>query len=1543
MHKFISKINIGFTSFLICCLAFICMPQASDAQKIKTFSSDSIKFVKEISKFLSKGGHKKDAQKIMPDIKEYWQKTFTKNERIAIVEDINTLQTKRAIAYPHIKNYILIRINFKKNNTDQQEIKEWEKIFDFLLSNKKMAIRQIEIFLATTYNLQNSKTIFRFPLEDDGRTPVIEWKSNIPDCKFRFDKENVFKIIFENINLMCFQKNSGSAIYNTSGIFYPLDRDSKWDGVNGVVTWERAGFEKDEMYANLKRYKLDLSKSEWDADSVSYVYRKYFQQPLTGHLKEKIMADVTSPDKAIFPKFNSYTKRFKIPKIYDGVDFEGGFTMEGSRFIGHGTRQEPAILNFYKKDSVFLVARSKAFLFKKDLCMSKITSIAFKLDTDSIYHPSILLKYFVDKKRVELIRDEEGLSKSPFIDTYHKVEMNVEVITWQTDEPRMELKMTRTLAGSYNAVFQSTNLFDLYTWDKLQYNDQDNPLYLVQDYAKKNNVTEFLIDDFANAIGYSLAQVTRTILELAFLNIVSYDFDTKYVKLNDRLAFYINSRTRKTDYDVIKINSNVNRAENAKINLLNFDMRINGINQIQLSDSQNVTVFPASNEILMKRNRYFEFDGKVRAGRFQFYGKTFAFDYDNFKINLTNCDSLHILARAEGKNDENGKPLYVIIRSTIENIRGNLMIDSPNNKSGNKRMPQYPTFNSEKNSYVFYDKKNISGGTYKRDKFYFQIFPYSVDSLDNFENKNLKFKGHFASAGILPEFDETLILQPDYSLGFTRKSPPEGYAMYGGKGTFHNDINLSNKGLRGEGDFNYLTSITSSKDFQFFPDSMNVIADNFANIKTAGTPEYPEASSKGSFVHWMPYLDQLYNSDRETPIKMYEKQAYLHGTMKLEPSGLTGWGKMDIESSNLSSKLFYFKENIIDSDTAMFELKSMDMGDLAFKTTNINAHVDFTKRMGAFKSNGEASVVEFPKNQYICKMDQINWYMDKSEIEMSIDDKKTKDKIADKDNLSPTQQEDLQLEGPIFTSIHPQQDSLKFVSPKAKYSLIKSTITAHNVKFIRVADATIYPSDEPIVIEKKALMRPIENCKIIANNTTRYHTIYNATANIYGRKNYGASGDYDYIDETDKKQKIHFSEVKVDTTIQTYATGKIIEPDNFTLSPRFQYQGDVALSASNENLTFTGAAKMKHECDKIGATWVKFSAEISPKEIYIPISDDPKSINNEKLEAAVMLPPKADSMLVYSAFLTKPHSVSDVPLLKTGGFLFFDKDENKFKISNREKLTEINMPGNYMHIHNTVCNMYAEGKMNFGADFGQLKIAPIGSIIQDYDKGDADLELIITLKFFFNESSIKRMTELINEAQGLDGVDLGKKTYTKGMKELVGVEKADKWLAQVALGNFKKYPEELDELILLSDVKMKWNPPTKSFRSTGKIGIGSIYKKQVNKYLEGNIEIEKKRSGDIFTMYLQIDENTWFYFNYKTGLMQGLSSDRDFNLAISQAKKDKLTLDTKKGEMPYRYYLATEGQKKKFQKRFEEGAEITKDDDEDDGGKKKKKKKEDEE
>ena len=109
-------------------------------------------------------------------------------------------------------------------------------------------------------------------------------------------------------------------------------------------------------------------------------------------------------------------------------------------------------------------------------------------------------------------------------------------------------------------------------------------------------------------------------------------------------------------------------------------------------------------------------------------------------------------------------------------LSGNLKIDEPNNKSGTKRNPQYPILNSEIESYVYFDNKSIQKGAYKRDKFFFTLDPFVMDSINTLKPDNFDFSGDFVS-NIFPTIRENLKIRPDYSLGFKRKTPPEGYVI----------------------------------------------------------------------------------------------------------------------------------------------------------------------------------------------------------------------------------------------------------------------------------------------------------------------------------------------------------------------------------------------------------------------------------------------------------------------------------------------------------------------------------------------------------------------------------------------------------------------------------------------------------------------------------------------------------------------------------------------------------------------------------------------
>ena len=903
----------------------------------------------------------------------------------------------------------------------------------------------------------------------------------------------------------------------------------------------------------------------------------------------------------------------------------------------------------------------------------------------------------------------------------------------------------------------------------------------------------------------------------------------------------------------------------------------------------------------MQKNRDFLFDGKVVAGRFDVFGNDFAFHYDDFKLDLVDVDSLRIKV-PDGEPDEQGRQKMTRIKTVLQDIKGEVLIDHHNNKSGLQDFPKYPVFNSLEDSYVYYDRRSIQQGVYNKEDFYFHSKPFTIDSLDNFEVSGLEFEGDFVSAGIFPDFDEKLTVQEDFSLGFKRETPADGYPIYDGKGTYYENIQLSHEGLRGKGQLDYLAATTKSEDFLFMPDSMNTIATEFAMEKTSGDPEYPQLQGQGVKIHWEPYKDDFYADQGEGPFSMYDGQATLYGGVNLRPDGLEGHGKMAFSESELMSNKFDFQMEDFKADTADFILAGAGEGvSNAFSTKNVSANIDFASRTGEFKANDGGSYVEFPENQYICYLDQFTWFLDQQEIEFT----------------TSAENANAEMAGSRFVSVNPEQDSLSFIAPNAKFSLTDFILEAKDVKHIEVADAFVYPDSGKVVVKQKAKMETLTNAGVLANRTTQFHNIYNSSIDVLGKNKYTGEGYYDYVDVAGNKQSIHLTSISVDSTFQTYAIGTVTEEEDFTLSPNFKYKGSVSLFASKKNLTYSGSTKILHSCEGMPASWLKFKAEIDPKEIYIPIEKQPKDANGKDLATGVVL--GKDTTGIYPTFLSVKKSSKDKDIVAADGYLHYNNEAKEYRISNKERLQGQVVPGNYIALTDN-CIAEGQGKLDLAMGLGQIETTALGSIRHNINNDSTTLDVFLAMDFFFNEEANRVMAErLANYFPPLDPVYYGEK-FELSLMELLGQKEAKEKIQELQLyGQFKKLPKELETTFFLTDVKMYWNPPTNSWMYKGFIGVGMLGGIQINRMIYGMIEFEKRRgtNKDRFRLYLEPGADTWFYFEYSNNLMSATSSDANFKNAIKDTKPEKRAANVKNG-FPFQYTMASDIKKRNFLRKFGE-------------------------
>jgi hypothetical protein len=1495
------KTRFIFQFFILCAFC-----SQSFSQGISSFTPEEDKFLAELNIFLEKGD-RNAGEELFNEFYNFWTTIgFTQTEKEQIFYTSNALLKKRANAFPCFADYLHALLNLKKSNLEGNEYDEWQNALNFYLTNKEIKLNKIDLFLSSINRLITDNIIYQ--------STGIKWISKSRNYHFTF-KDSIFRVEFEKTDLVCFSKNDSINVYNAAGNYYPVSKT--WKGTKGTVFWEKAGLSRDSAYAEMNKYLIQLSRSWYEADSVRFINRNFTKEFILGRLEDKIIAAVNE-NRISYPRFKSYDKRIVVKNLYPGIDFEGSFSVHGGKLISSNIKDEDSNLNIYYKGKPVMRAASKSFIFKKDMIIGINTSISIKIDSDSIYHPGLLFKYYAAKSEVQLLRNGEGMSKSPWFNTYHKVDMDFELLTWKITESKMDFGALRG-SGLRPAVFESIDFYNGERYRNIQMMDKEHPFVLLTRYAKRIHSDEFTSREYCDYINKPFSQVRQQLMQLSYIGVIAYDDDNELIKIKKRLYTYLKASVGKTDYDVISLISSSNDLVNASFSLLTYDLKIKGVPVINLSDSQNVFIYPLDGKLQLKKNRDFEFDGKVRAGLFDFFGKQFVFNYNYFKIDLNNIDSLIIWVKSD-EYDELSRQLLVRVKTVITDVTGDLMIDDPLNKSSVKKFPEYPIFNSKRNSYVYYDKPSIQKGVYKRDKFYFQVFPYSIDSLNTFSTKGLEFAGNFSSADIFPQFDEKLKVQKDLSLGFISSTPKEGYNAYGIKGIYRNIIDLSNQGLRGNGELKYLTSTTLCDNFFFYPDSTNGHAGRFTVEKRTSGVEFPLVEGDNVYIHWMPYDDEFFCYKKQSPLVMYNKEAFLDGFVKLQPTGLSGGGLMEFNKAELSSDLFEYKSATFDADSSVFNLRSTDLEGFTFKADNVKSHVDFIARKGKFELIDREAYVEFPHNQYICSMDVFNWYMDKEEIDLSVSS------LAD-NNLQvqipedPTVLAGMELDGSRFVSTHPAQDSLNFIASLANYKIKEHLLTAYNVKTINVGDATVLPGDGIAVIERKAIMRRLFNARIVANNVTQYHTIYNAEVNISGRKNYSASGDYDYVDEQNKKQKIHFSKIALDDSLHTFGEGLIPDSLNFTLSPQFIFRGNVKLNAPREFLTFTGATKMTYNCRKISNNWFWFGSEINPEEIMVPVTENPVDINKDKLAAGFVI--TKDSAHIYSAFLNKLKKSGDDKILTSSGFLIYDKNTKEYQIASKERLEYPGLPERFFSLNTTTCRTYGEGPVELGVYTGQIKLNTSGSISHDLVKDSVELSLMLTMDFFFPKDLLQMLSDAITQSSGLEPADLSSDTYTKGLTYLMGKEKADETLKELSLyGKYRHFPDELEKTLVFTNLFFKWNQRTKSYVSEGSLSIGNILKNEVNRSVDGKIEFSNKRTGNEFTMYIVIGYDKWFFFNYSRNTLAVLSSDEKFNQTLRDIKL-KNRKNEEKGEPPLTVISATDRKRRDFLRKFniEEGQE----------------------
>ena len=329
-----------------------------------------------------------------------------------------------------------------------------------------------------------------------------------------------------------------------------------------------------------------------------------------------------------------------------------------------------------------------------------------------------------------------------------------------------------------------------------------------------------------------------------------------------------------------------------------------------------------------------------------------------------------------------------------------------------------------------------------------------------------------------------------------------------------------------------------------------------------------------------------------------------------------------------------------------------------------------------------------------------------------------------------------------------------------------------------------------------------------------------------------------------------------------------------------------------------------------------FSGKIDPAEVFIPVSDSLMDAEGFPIGAGIYMT-KDDPFKTYGTFLSRKEDKDDRDIISAKGLLFYDKPSRSYLISNKDKIRQHNLPGDLVALSTESCVLSADGHIGQGVELGQVQVDAYGGLEYKGDEKKTTARVTLLADFPFLDKALEKMVDDIIAYPEQKQVDLSKTPYERSLREVLGKEKSDKMISELSIkGEIKKLPDELVKALVFCDLELQWNAEDEAWQSDGPMGLGTVLRKPVYRYLKGKVEFQRKRSGDVMTVLLMLDDQTYWFFQYTRNYLYAYSSNTEFNTMISELKDDKRQVSGKKGMPDYQFILTNKRKVDDFRDRF---------------------------
>ncbi|NJO03581.1 MAG: hypothetical protein HC880_19560, partial [Bacteroidia bacterium] len=675
---------------------------------------------------------------------------------------------------------------------------------------------------------------------------------------------------------------------------------------------------------------------------------------------------------------------------------------------------------------------------------------------------------------------------------------------------------------------------------------------------------------------------------------------------------------------------------------------------------------------------------------------------------------------------------------------GRLSINDPLNKSGRKKgqitgqernYESFPQLSIPEGGEVFFYAKYRQKTAYDSARAYFQLYEIDMDSLTT---KVPIFPGKFIS-NIFPEFEEKLVPMPfpDKTMGFIHKPPQKGYPLYPQSDviadahvTFNRDLVMNRDGLSSGGEITYLTSTLTGPEFIFMPDS--VTSDNIDfNVKSGklNGAEFAEATGKTAQLRWLTQEDRMIIVNKDELTRLEEarnslakgafEQRYkdklftlygssdpmtLQGNLTVSKDGLRGEGNLvrkDFSILSVSEEPFKFATNQFSGDKIEFRINSekrdpyeFDKGYFytEYKALLQGNFVDIDFDLADGKANvypdeefQDYAFLTLPYAEYRTSIKEALWDLNKQSITMKGDTNSY-------------------FTSTIFGAEDYNEENLTFKATQAFYDINTLSMQVEGIPFINSADASIVPKDGKAVIRKNAEMEELKEAVLLIDTLNRYHRLFDGNIRINSRLEFEGDATYQFVNVQKDTFNVKFDKFELIeeeaaprskrkggvTPRFTFAQGTVEEQDNFYITSRVLYKGDIKMYANRQNLSLDGFIKLDLSTRSDFNEWIPYKSD-KGDSVFLAV-DEKLTVDNQIITSGLHFTTGASDL--YTTFLSPKQSEQDFDIFLASGILDYNPSINEFKISPPSRRDGDGYVGNRLIFDDSQASIFMDGKFN---------------------------------------------------------------------------------------------------------------------------------------------------------------------------------------------------------------------------------------------------------